>query len=275
MDSFFGKTCFMIRGFKMFSVLRSLFGQTSAKSPAKSQVTNRGAGSLPGLETLESRLTPSAVTENQVVNLFRVFLDRVPHSSGLSSWSRALDSGRISVAQLADQLLQSTEYGERVVNKSFNEYLGRDIDSGGSSSFVTVLGNGVSQERVKASILGSTEYFAKQGGGNLLFVQSLYSKVLGREADAAGLKAHLAALAGGASRTQVAYAFLSSAEHGRQVTREAYHSIFGREPRAFELFAWSGLYSRSANGSRAVWTGVAASSEGTGSSDPAWSPIIP
>jgi hypothetical protein len=140
---------------------------------------------------------------------------------------------------------------------------------------VTVLDNVVSQERVKASILGSKEYFVTQGGGNLLFVESLYTKVLGRSADAAGLKAHLAALAGGASRTQVAYAFLTSAEHGRQVTREAYHSIFGREPRAFELFAWSGLYSRSANGSSAVWTGVAASPEGTGSSDPAWSPVIP
>ena len=119
---------------------------------------------------------------------------------------------------------------------------------------MTVLDNVVSQERVKASILGSKEYFVTQGGGNLLFVESLYTKVLGRSADAAGLKAHLAALAGGASRTQVAYAFLTSAEHGRQVTREAYHSIFGREPRALEIYAWSGLYSRSAHGSSAVWT---------------------
>ena len=89
----------------MFSVLRLFLGRTSVKSRLKGRVTNRLTGSVPGLETLESRLTPSAVTENQVVNLFRAFLDRVPQSSGLSSWSSALESGRINVEQMAEKLL--------------------------------------------------------------------------------------------------------------------------------------------------------------------------
>ena len=71
----------------MFSVLRSFLGRTSVKSRLKGRVTNRLTGSVPGLETLESRITPSAVTDNQVTNLYRAFLDRVPHSSG-NKWGR-------------------------------------------------------------------------------------------------------------------------------------------------------------------------------------------
>jgi hypothetical protein len=150
-----------------------------------------------------------------------------------------------------------------VVREAFSDYLGRAPGAGGLASYVSALGHGVSQERLDASILGSTEYFAKQGGGNKSFVQSLYSKVLGRNADAAGLEGHVAQLVLGASRTQVAYAFLSSAEHGRQVTAQAYQAILGRDASASELLSWAKSYSHSRNGNNTVVLGVVGSPEGT------------
>ena len=247
----------------MFSVLRSFLGRTSVKSRLKARVTNRLTGSVPGLETLESRLTPSAVTENQVVNLFRAFLDRVPQSSGLSSWSRALDSGRINVEQMAEKLLKSPEYEERVVIESFREYLGRDPGASGLASYGKALENGVSKERLESWILGSHEYFAQQGSGNIKFVESLYTKVLGRLPESAGLEGHVAELSRGVPRTQVAHAILGSVEYGKLVTADAYQAILGRHASASELLSWAKSYSSSANGSNTVWSGVVGSPEGT------------
>jgi streptogramin lyase len=116
---------------------------------------------------------------------------------------------------------------------------------------------------VDASILGSNEYFARQGSGNIPYVQALYRDVLGREADSAGLEAHVAALARGATRTEVAFGFLTSVERGTQVAGEAYREVLGREGTEAELGMWAGVLARAPGGSAAVWASVAGSTEGT------------
>jgi hypothetical protein len=215
------------------------------------------------LETLESRLTPSAYTDNQAVNLYRVFLDRVPEAPALAAWSGALESRRITVGQMAEGILRSPEHADRSVGGAYREFLGRSADSAGLAAHASALELGVSPERVDASILGSNEYFARQGSGNIPYVQALYRDVLGREADSAGLEAHVAALARGATRTEVAHAFLTSVERGTQVAGEAYQSLLGREGTEAELEMWAGVLARSAGGSAALWANVAGSPEGT------------
>jgi streptogramin lyase len=116
---------------------------------------------------------------------------------------------------------------------------------------------------VDASILGSNEYFARQGSGNIPYVQALYRDVLGREADSAGLEEHVAALARGATRTEVAFGFLTSVERGTQVAEEAYREVLGREGTEAELGMWAGVLARAPGGSAAVWASVAGSPEGT------------
>ena len=249
----------------MFSVLRSFLGRTSVKSRLKGRLTNRLTGSVPGLETLESRLTPSAVTENQVVNLFRAFLDRVPQSSGLSSWSSALESGRLSVGQMAERILYSHEYLNRVVTGSFEGYLDRLPNSVGLVSYAVALQGGASQEDVAARILGSYEYFVRNGSDNGLFVKALYRDVLARDANEPGLKAHVGQLANGSTRAQVAYAILTSVESGAQSAGHAYWEVLGREGTLGELSEWSGGTLSAGNpwgGRTAVLAGVAGSPEG-------------
>ena len=215
------------------------------------------------LETLESRLTPSAYTDNQAVNLYRIFLDRLPEAPALAAWSGALESGRITVGQMAERILRSPEHAGRSVTGAYEAYLGRTPESAGLGAHSGALQRGVSPERVDASILGSNEYFARQGSGNIPYVQGLYRDVLGREADASGLEAHVAALARGASRNEVAYAFLTGGERGRQVAGDAYREALGREGTEAELGTWAGVLARSAGGSAAVWASVAGSVEGT------------
>jgi len=59
------------------------------------------------LEVLESRLNPSAA--NQVVNLYHDFLNRVPEEPAQSMWVQALESGTMTVGQMAGGILQSHE----------------------------------------------------------------------------------------------------------------------------------------------------------------------
>ena len=215
------------------------------------------------LETLESRLTPSASMDNPVLNLYRVFLDRVAEAPALAAWSGALESGRITVGQMAEGILRSPEHADRSVTGAYREYLGRTPDAAGLAAHASAVERGVSPEWVDASILGSNEYFGRQGSGNIPYVQALYRDVLGREADSAGLEAHVAALARGATRTDVAHAFLTSVERGTQVAGEAYQSLLGREGTEAELGMWAGLLARTPGGSAAVWASVAGSLEGT------------
>ncbi len=241
----------------MFSLIRLFLTRSAVKTRPLDRV-----GGL-GLETLESRLTPSAVTENQVVNLFRAFLDRIPESSGLVAWSSALESGRLSVGQMADRILQSPEYAGRSVTAWYEEYLNRAPENAGLASHVAALLRGVPSDRVEASIVGSEESFDRHGSNNIQFVEGLYeTEVLGRPADPTGLEGFVALLDRGTSRTAVAYAFLSSPEYGCQVAGEAYQEVLGRVGTSVELGAWARVYSQSRNGTRAVLTGVADSPEG-------------
>ncbi|MFM8931251.1 MAG: DUF4214 domain-containing protein, partial [Gemmataceae bacterium] len=208
-------------------------------------------------------MTPSAYTENQTANLYQLFLDRVPEAPALAVWSGALDSGRITVGQMAEGILRSPEHTDWAVTGAYGEYLGRTPVSAGLAAHAGALQRGVSPERVDASILGSNEYFARQGSGNIPFVQGLYRDVLGREADSAGLEAHVAALARGATRADLALGFLTSVEHGTQVAGEAYQSLLGREGTEAELGMWAGVLARAPGGSAAVWASVAGSLEGT------------
>jgi len=218
------------------------------------------------LEALENRLTPSAYTDNQVTNLYRILLERLPEAPALSAWSRALESRRISVGQMAERLVHSPEYTGRLATESYQWYLDREPDPAGLAAHAGALRRGVSQERVDAAILGSEEYFARQGSENTQFVRGLYRDVLEREADTPGLEAHQAALAGGATRTEVAYGFLTSVERGRQVAENAYQRLLGRQGTDAELGDWAGVLVRSAGepagGLATVLARVAGSPEG-------------
>ena len=242
---------------KFFRYLRPI-GQLSLNSMQITKPVRRLA-----LESLESRLTPSAYTENQATNLYRVFLNRVPEAPALAAWSGALESGRVSVGQMTAAILGSREHAIRAVTSLYSQFLGREPESTGLESHTFTLQHGVPRNRLTAAILGSSEYFARQGADDTSFIRSLYTGVLQREADTAGLQVHVAALARGISRTDMAMAFLGSMEYGRLVAGDAYLNLLGRAGSTWELTAWAGVLARSNDGYNTLFAGIAGSPEGS------------
>ena len=130
----------------MFESLGRVFGKSLAKRSSQP-----AAGRRLALETLESRLTPSASMDNPVLNLYRVFLDRVAEAPALAAWSGALETGRITVGQMAEGILRSPEHADRAVGGAYREFLGRSPDAAGLAAHASALQRGVSTERVDAS----------------------------------------------------------------------------------------------------------------------------
>jgi Domain of unknown function (DUF4214) len=173
-------------------------------------------GGTGGFGTVFEVSGAASLTPNQVfvTSVYQQLLNRAPDPSGLAHWTSLLDSG-VSPATVVLAIEQAplNEYQTDVVTALFQHYLKRAPDAGGLNNWVNQLVGGASIESVTASILGSPEYFAGQGGTNTGFVNGLFHDVLGRPADAGGLSTWLAILNGGGSRNQVALEFLTSTEY--------------------------------------------------------------
>ena len=89
--------------------------------------------------------------------------------------------------------------------------LNRPSDSGGRTSFVNVLQHGGTVEQVISAMVASPEYSTLTGGTDAGFVQSLYSKLLGRVASP-GEVAGWVSVVPSLGRSGVANAFLRSGE---------------------------------------------------------------
>src|SRR5262249_27333838 len=99
-------------------------------------------------------------------------------------------------------------------------------------------------EQFLSAVLGSGEYFTLQRGTdnvatNANYVSSLYQKLLGRSADAAGFGAHLNALqtAYQSQRLADATAMDSSAEYRQKLVGSFFRTYLRRAPSPTELAA--------------------------------------
>ncbi len=68
-----------------------------------------------------------------------------------------------------------------LIESWYQRYLGRSVDPGGLSSRLAVLRRGADPEEVEADIIGSGEYWERNGRNVAGFVRGLYADVLGRE----------------------------------------------------------------------------------------------
>jgi hypothetical protein len=171
-----------------------------------------------------------------VTSVYGLLLTREP-DPGAAGWVALLDGGT-SPAAVVRMIQASAEYRGRQVAGLYQRYLHRDPEPG-ARGWIDLLASGWTTERVAQAILGSPEYLARSGGSPEGFVARLYQDVLGRAGDAAGQAAWTRALAGGASRADVAAAFFGSAEHREGVVRSYYQDLLGREVDAAGLAAWA------------------------------------
>ena len=171
-----------------------------------------------------------------VTLLYENVLDRAPDSGGFESWTAALNSGRMTRAQVAAGFSESAEFAQTTataamefsraghqanwgdeVYRLYQATLARVPDIAGFQSWTNELAQGRSLLSVVDGFTGSAEFTSLYGATtNSAFVSLLYLNVLNRDADAGGLASWTSRLESGAlSRAEVVSGFASSAEFVR------------------------------------------------------------
>jgi hypothetical protein len=166
-----------------------------------------------------------------VTQLYADLLDRPPDAGGLAYFTAVLDQSLASRAQVVLAIENSLEYLTDEVEQVYAKFLGRAADPAGLTYWVGVLEQGGTRAQVEAQILGSEEYFAVRGSAtDDGFLLSLYTQVLDRPADAAGLEGWESLLSCCASRADIAAAVLASPESAADEAQSLYQTYLHRAP---------------------------------------------
>jgi hypothetical protein len=163
-----------------------------------------------------------------VGGLYQNLLNRAVDSAGLVYWDQLLLAG-VSRQQVAMAIWQSPEHRGVEVDQFYATYLRRPADAAGRTAWVNTFLAGAGEADVIEGFLTSAEFQAAHTT-DTSFVNALYSLVLGRPADAAGLTAWVQALQSGVSRQALAQSFLSCEEADRRVVDEYYRLFLNRPP---------------------------------------------
>lgn len=204
-------------------------------------------GTVPGEATSNDffvaciTLAETFTSQNQqYVNvLYQHLLGRPADSGGLAAFTGALDLGTHTRAQIAEIIMGSTEYRTLLVRNLYLTLLGRTADAGGEAAFVGFLNSGGTVAQVKAALLGSDEYFQKNGSTNASFVTALYRDVLGRAPDAGGQQAYTQQLTAGVPRGTVATSIVTSRESLERIVQGWYQQYLrrGADPGGLDGYA--------------------------------------
>lgn len=139
-------------------------------------------------------------------------LGRALDPAGANYWLQVLKSGT-SRTQVASQMIHSVDTTAQQVRAIYGDYLHRPPGGSELSYFSNLLKQGASLEQVRASVLGSAEYFSERGGGkNPTFVTALFQDVLGRAADPQAISMFTQQIAAGTPRTSIAQQVVASPE---------------------------------------------------------------
>jgi hypothetical protein len=160
----------------------------------------------PGQATVD----PATLAQATFVDgVYRNLLKRPADAGGLIYWMQALQAGATR-GQIVHSIWVSPEHRGLQVDHFYTTFLRRPADSA-RTYWVTLLMNGVSEVEMARMFLLTAEYQATHAD-NTSFINGLYSDVLGRAADQAGMAYWTQALQNGATRDAVARQILTSAE---------------------------------------------------------------
>ncbi len=164
-------------------------------------------------------------TQDHVVRLYDDLLGRVPDLAGLQYWTAILNGGA-SRGDMARAIMASSEYRNLRIDALYQQYLGRSAESGALIYWINYFHNGGTELDFKNGLLGSAEYQSLHAS-DTLFVQALYTDILGRSADNGGENFWVQALPT-SGHAGVASALLRSPESYRRLINDAYQTFLGR-----------------------------------------------
>ncbi|MGD0256192.1 MAG: DUF4214 domain-containing protein [Acidimicrobiales bacterium] len=194
-----------------------------------------------------------------ICSAYEVLLGRAPDSSGAAFWNAQL-AGGASRSAVAYGIVTSSEYRSDLVNDYYETFLGRAPDSAGLSFWMAQLSTGVSDNSVLSGILGSDEFYTDSDNIPAGFVTALYTMLLGRAPDSAGLSFWESQLSSGTSQSGVAYAILSSSEYRSDFVEAQYLHLLGRRADSGGLSYWVSQLAGGAS-NESVMAGIVGSAE--------------
>ena len=129
--------------------------------------------------------------------------------------------------------------GARCYSKpDYLKILGRAADSDGLSYWTKKMDAATTDQQLAAELAASDEVYAKAGGTNAAWVDSLYKPLLNRTADAGGETYWVGRLTAGASRSAVALGIAGSRENNTQLINDDYFHYLGRAADPAGLAFW-------------------------------------
>src|SRR5438132_373188 len=208
--------------------------------PRPAAGSGRGVA-LPDVGAFELEPRPVDRNEAFVAQFYRDLLGREPDASGLTYWTGLLDRGQATTFQVAWDIESSGEYHLREVQDLYRRLLRREADATGLASWTQYLDQGGTAESLQALILGSGEYFTRIAGGTVDgFLQALYSDVLHRAPDAAGLQGWGELMEDeDAMPTDIAAAVMRSLESDIDEVQGLYQRFLHRGPDPLGLLAFT------------------------------------
>lgn len=183
-------------------------------------VDGLGAASARSASVTPSDLTPFLRSDVLVDRQFRDFLGRAPTTAEQVSWMAGLQQATTTPQATTlgiAQLPASADPSGRIT-RLYRAYFGRLPDVSGYTYWTGKLRSGTSLQKASNTFVASSEFTTKYGRlSNTAFVKLVYTNVLGRSADPAGLAHWVAKLDSGAmSRGAVMSNFSESSENIRR-----------------------------------------------------------
>lgn len=197
-------------------------------TPGSYDVTFSATDDDSGNDTDQKSITITYTsTQNVVAKLYQDLLGRSPDFAGLLYWSAQLSAGALP-GQILGAIMASTEYRYARIEAIYQQYLGRAAEQGALTYWTAYLNAGGTELDFKLQLLVSAEYRA-QFASDALFIQGLYTDLLGRSADSGGESFWLQVLtASPTGAVEVVRGLLHSQESYRRFLDDAYQLFLGR-----------------------------------------------
>ena len=140
-------------------------------------------------------------------------------------------------------LTQSTEYYTDFITNAYNQYLGRAPDAVGLAYWLNLMQNhGLSDERLEAGFIGSTEYISDHGGPGQGWIVGMYQNLLGRTPAPSEVDYWMGQLANNVSTADIAYGFAASQERESDRVAADYEQYLGRGASNSEITYWVNVF---------------------------------
>jgi lysophospholipase L1-like esterase len=179
----------------------ALPAHTSVRAPAV-----QAAGPVRAKATPPPPVNQSSPNEQFVERVYQDLLGRPASHGELVALGGALDNGRYTRLQVVQAVQTLPDARLHAVDVLYRTLLGRPA---APTELATAPGPGGTLDAIEVGILGSSEYYDRNGESEPDFIASLFRDVLGRPADVATEIVLLNALGRGSTRTDIA-AFLMS-----------------------------------------------------------------